>query len=228
MSKGPAKWRKSSSQRAEEQLRAKQHELERVAAKEAASPTKRVGGKLLLKPTKDKEDALAGVISERVLLLSTDSEGKSLRTRTLPWNWNPPLGSDPVNPSRLGEQRDPEVFVHGDGWTTAHPGSLAAANQEDDDERAMRAAGLTEEERAVARLGAEVDVRGRALLTRQEIAAKLGISFWQVHARVKSGNRKLVEYGAALKEIADGLAETPRRQVAELRRRLEEEAHEAL
>lgn len=139
------------------------------------------------------EDALAGVISERALMYSQGSDGKSQRIATAPWHWRAPIGTDPKDRARLGPQPDAEVLVHGDGWTTAHPGSLGANALEDDDERLLRAAGLTEEERAVAR--AQAAGRSRA-----DVATELRLSFRQVKARVESGNQKLTTYSHVLME----------------------------
>lgn len=144
------------------------------------------GALLLTSSTPD--DALAGVVSERALLLSKNSKGHRVRQRTKSWHWLP--------------NGDPEILVHGDGWTTAHPGSLAADARPDDepiDEEGVtlaraRAAGLTGEELAVA----EAQARR---LSYVEIAAKLGWPIWKVHARVKTGRAKYREHQRAIKEM---------------------------
>lgn len=130
------------------------------------------------------DDPHAGVISMRLFALSATSTGEKVRGRR-PWHWNP-------------TGRDPEVFVHGDGWTTAHAGTVDNV-REPDELRHARAAGLTDEERAVFLLQAEQPPR-----THMQIAEALGITRRQVERRVASGNRKVVAYAVLMRNMGGG------------------------
>ncbi len=126
------------------------------------------------------EDPLAGLTpaAERALIFRQNSKGED-HGKSLDWHWLQGL--------------DPEVKVHYDGFTTAHPGSLAAPIQEEPLEALMRNAGLTAAEMAVWRLQA-------AKTTNKDIAQKLRLDPRDVGGLVTSTNRKLVAYAGALRQ----------------------------
>lgn len=131
-------------------------------------------------------DPFCGVVSEKRYLYSGDDTGKKFG-RPRSWEWNP-------------TERDPPMHIHGDGWCSGHGGTVEDS-VEDPITRLRRAAGLTEEELAVrrAQLGDLEDEHAGPTSGRSygDVAAKVGLSVWQVHRRVKSANRKIAAYRAA-------------------------------
>jgi predicted DNA-binding protein (UPF0251 family) len=123
------------------------------------------------------EDPLAGVIGLEAFLYSA-------RGKVKPWPWNP--GHRDKRSGEYVQPHDTTMHIHADGYTTAHPGSLAADVREDPAEQLARAARLTPDELAVMR----EQVRGAK---HYEIAAKLGMSVRAVRARVQSADKKLAE-----------------------------------
>ena len=128
----------------------------------------------------DCTDPLAGLTpaAERALIYSRNSHNKKHRARRR-WHWLP-------------NETEPEIFVHHDGWTTAHPGSLAADVHEEPLEALMRNAGLTAEEQAVWRAQA-------AGAKHYDVAAQLELTLRQVERRVSTANKKLTTYGETLR-----------------------------
>lgn len=127
------------------------------------------------------EDPFAGCMGTRALVYSVGSDGKKHGTpaRERPF-WNP-------------HERDQEIFVHGDGYTTAHGGTIGA-EQEPDELRLARQAGLTADEIAVFIPRAE----GK---THREVASLLGITPRQVGRRIETGNTKLRAFAEVLREF---------------------------
>jgi hypothetical protein len=129
-----------------------------------------------------REDPFSGVISERALLFSVGSKGhKHGPGRS--WEWNP-------------TGRTPQVFVHRDGYTTAHTG--LGDVQEQPEERLIRGARLDPSEAEIVRRQA----RGER---RKIIMVALGFTSLRKYERsVSTINEKMAALAAALREMARG------------------------
>jgi DNA-binding NarL/FixJ family response regulator len=89
------------------------------------------------------------------------------------------------------------MHIRANRWghaTTAHPGSLGAADVRDEVVQVMDAAGLTAREKEILR-------RQHAGETRSAIAEAMGLSFHQVHRAVKTAHAKLDEYAEAVRQL---------------------------
>lgn len=156
------------------------------------SAKKRAVPSNVLPPTSNLEDALTGVVSEKTFVHSQGSDGKPHRKSRRHWSWNPPRAG-------RGDQRDPEVHVHRDGYTTAHPGSLAADVRPDAAMAHLRAAGLNAEE-------VSVFIARAAGCTYPEIRDQLRLRHESTaKRRYVSATKKKDAYAAALAKMSGGL-----------------------